>query len=121
MLAMQIHEGWIPPTAGTFPTGSRSYRNHNPGNLRSSPFEAGQLDGFAYFKSDEIGRLAFRYDLIQKAKGNSSSGLTGTSTVRDLIFTWAPPTDSNDSEAYLQSIVTLSGLPETMQLSELLK
>ena len=57
--AMAEFEGWTPQ--GSFDVGekapSRAYRNHNPGNLRSSPFALGTRDDFAFFISDEIGML----------------------------------------------------------------
>ncbi len=41
--AITIAEGWLPDKE------SRSFRNHNPGALRSSPIAIGQRNGFAYF------------------------------------------------------------------------
>lgn len=64
---------------------SVSYRNHNPGNLRFSIFQLGTRDGFAYFYNDDTGMFAMRYDLMMKCKGKTVTGLTGDSTLKDLI------------------------------------
>lgn len=119
MLAMSEHEGWSPPANGQPKGGSRSYRNHNPGNLRKSPFASGEQEGFAYFRNDFVGFMAFHWDLLQKAHGNTSTGLGPDSTLRDLIFTWAPPTDGNDSEAYLKKVCARTGLEESTTLKEI--
>ncbi len=115
---MAEHEGWKPPKSAT-DTASRSYRNHNPGNLRASPFAYSTIDGFAVFKNDALGWMALQWDIMQKAKGNTSTGLGPSSTLADLIQVWAPPTDGNDTTAYLAAVVQMSGLAPTTLLSEL--
>lgn len=117
--AMVEHEGWAPPPAGPNQTGSRSYRHHNPGNLRASPFASAVVEGFAVFRSDDVGYMAMHWDILQKSRGNTSTGLNGNSTIRELLYKWAPPSDGNDAEAYVQSVVAKSGLPESTTLSEL--
>lgn len=119
MLAMAEHEGWFPAGIANTAGGSRSYRHHNPGNLRYSPFESANIDNFSVFRSDFVGYMAFQWDLIQKATGNTRTGLSGSSTLRDLIFTWAPPSDNNNSEAYLQSVIKKTELKETTTLAEI--
>lgn len=119
MQAMAEHEGWLPAGSKECPNGSRSWRNHNPGNLRASPFAAASTDNFAVFRDDFTGYMAFHWDLIQKARGNTSTGLGPTSTLRALIFTWAPPSDNNNSEAYLQAVVARTGIKETETLAEI--
>jgi hypothetical protein len=119
MLAMAEHEGWEPLTATEAGYGSRAYRHHNPGNLRASPFASAVVDNFAVFRNDMVGWMAFHWDLMQKARGQTRTKLGPNSTLRELIFTWAPPSDSNDSEAYLQSVVKKSGLSEDTTLGEI--
>jgi len=119
ILAMAEHEGWGALGDPKYPNGTRSYRHHNPGNLRVSPFAYKVIDNYAVFKNDAIGFLAFQWDILQKAKGNTSTGLGPNSTLRDLIFTWAPKSDGNDPEKYLADVVHNSGLPETLTLKEL--
>lgn len=119
MLAMAKHEGWLTPGETKTPGGSRSYRNHNPGNLRSSPFQSGTSGGFAYFRSDFMGFMAFHWDLMQKATGNTRTRLNSKSTLRDLIHVWAPASDGNVPEAYVQEVVRESGIPADRTLGEI--
>lgn len=119
MQAIAEHEGWLVPGENNSPNGSTAYRNHNPGNLRKSPFAAGERDGFAFFRNDFVGWNALQWDLMQKARGNTSTGLTGSSTIRQLITAWAPPSDNNDTEAYIAAVMKKTGLPETTTLAQI--
>lgn len=119
MIAMSEFEGWAIPSEKTPSGGSRSYRNHNPGNLRASPFQAGTQNGFAIFKNDLLGFMAFYWDLLQKAKGNTSTDLGPESSLRDLIYTWAPPKDGNNSEKYLDHVVEKSGIRADEKLKDI--
>jgi len=119
MLAMTDFEGWTPPNKNTPKGGSMSYRNHNPGNLRNSPFASSTQDGFAVFRSDFVGFMAFHWDLMQKAHGNTVTGLNGKSTLRELIYKWAPPNDNNDTEKYLQYVILKSELNANTTLNEI--
>lgn len=119
MLAMAEHEGWHDPSHPKYPNGSLSYRNHNPGNLRASPFAVAVKGGYAVFRNDFVGFMAFHWDLMQKARGNTVTKLGPNSTLRDLIFTWAPPSDNNNSEAYLQKVIKRTGFAETITLKEI--
>jgi hypothetical protein len=119
--AIAFYEGWhASGTGNSIPeSGSVSYRNHNPGNLRSSSFQLGVRNGFAYFYNDEIGFVALLYDLWIKASGKSTTGLTPNSTIREFVHKYAPPVE-NDSEAYLEFILHQTGFKDDMQLGELL-
>lgn len=91
--AVQHHEGWYP--------GSRSYRNRNPGNLRSSPYTATEdKDGYGVFDSLVHGYTALMYDLRAKVTGHSEHGLTPNSTLDDLFDVYAPRSDKNNPNAY---------------------
>lgn len=119
-LAIAEAEGWIAATKSAIPGGSRSYRNHNPGNLRSSPHADGILDGYAVFKNDLDGFFALCWDLKQKAAGNTVTGLNSKSTIRELIYKWCPQSDGNNTEEYLQKICKMTGFADTMSLGSLL-
>lgn len=121
MAAMAAHEGFYPAGHPQYPNGSRAYRNHNPGNLRKSPFAYTEIDGYAVFRNDMVGWNAFQWDLVQKAKGNTSTGLNGESTLKELIAVWAPPEDKNDTSAYLNAVLRMTGFSEDMKLKELLE
>lgn len=113
-------EGWLTPFETKTQGGSRSYRNHNPGNLRGSPFASGILDNYAVFKTDTDGMEALKWDLRQKAKGNTTSGLHGDSSLADLVRVWAPASDNNAPESYLKQLCTKTGFAPSMKLKELL-
>lgn len=117
--ALIQHEGWVPPSAGNNYMGSRSFRNHNPGNLRSSPFSIASVGGFCVFRTDQVGLMALHWDLLQKAKGNTRTNLSGKSTIRDLITVYAPSSDGNNVEAYIKEVVAVSGLPESTTLADI--
>lgn len=121
IFAMATHEGWTPKGFDGNVDGSRSYRNHNPGNLRSSPFQCGTDGGFSVFRSDLVGYMAMEYDITMKAMGKTTTGLNGDSTIKDLINVWAPTTDGNNTQKYLDDVCALSGLAPTTKLKELLK
>ena len=113
------HEGWRPANEKTKDGGSRSFRNNNPGNLRSSPFELHQVDGFSRFASVEVGRKALVWDLKKKSLGETSTGLNGESTLSDLIRVYAPVTDGNNTDKYIQFILNETGMRPDVKLSEI--
>ena len=99
---------------------SVSWRNHNPGNLRKSPWAVGENDGFAVFVNDEIGFAALIWDLHQKATGNTNTGLNGQSTIYQLIKKY-----SGESEEIVLNYATFiekrTGFKMTMRIGDLLK
>lgn len=120
VIAISTHEGWSPVGSAEAKNGSRAYRNHNPGNLRASPFAYKIEDGYAVFRNDIIGLIALQWDIMQKAKGQTVTGLTGKSTIEQLMHKYAPSSDNNDTEAYIAYVEKASGLPRSTRLEELL-
>jgi hypothetical protein len=120
-LAIAEHEGWNPMEGGGVakeePT--IAYRNHNPGNLRSSVFETGKRDGFAVFLNDQVGFAALVYDIWCKAQGKTVTKLNGDSTIAEFIAVWAPPHE-NDTENYVKFVEMRTGLPASTTLGQLL-
>jgi len=99
---------------------SASWCNHNPGNLRKSPWAIGQNDGFAVFVNDEIGFAALIWDLHQKATGNTITGLNGQSTIYQLIKKYSG--ESNEIVMnYATFIEKRTGLKMTTNLEELIR
>lgn len=113
-------EGWASPFETKTSGGSRSYRNHNPGNLRGSPFAVGVVDNFAVFRTDMDGINALMWDIRQKARGNTSTPLTGESTLADFVRVWAPSSDNNNTEAYIKTLCSYTGFLPSMKLKELI-
>jgi hypothetical protein len=120
ILAMWEFEGWIPTNDDVNFSGSASYRRHNPLNLRRSPFAVRKENEFCVFRTDMDGLAAAKWDIIQKASGNSITGLSGKSTLRQFLASWAPASDGNNESAYLKHVLTRTGFSETMTLNELL-
>lgn len=117
---MAHFEGWYPAGQEGYPDGSLTYRHHNPCALRSSPFQVRLKDGFAVFASDMDGYAAAKWDISQKARGKTVTRLNGQSTLKDLIEVWAPKAAGNETEAYIESILTMTGFPATMKLADLI-
>lgn len=117
---MAEQEGWLNPEEAPVTGGSISYKNHNPLNLRASPFSVGERDGFCFFRTDADGFAAARWDIISKASGKSGGPLNGHSTLKDLIAVWAPESDGNDPASYLQSVLDKTGFVATMPLASFL-
>lgn len=120
--AMAEFEGWKPngnfEKMSQFP--SVSYRNHNPGNLRSSPFALGSRDGFAFFISDMVGMFSMQYDIMQKCYGKTVTTLTGNSTVSDLILIYSCA-EGAELANYISHVCKRTGFDPFMQLKEVIK
>ena len=109
MEAIARQEGYLVP-------GTRPARNFNPGDIEYGPFAeehgATGSDGrFAIFPDSATGYAAMRALLTEHYLGL---------TVTQALNKWAPPVE-NDVSAYLENVVTWTGLtPETVLTSELL-
>ena len=114
-------EGWAPAGGNTGTPGpaSVSFRNHNPGNLRSSPFALGARDGFAYFLDDQTGFFALMWDLWMKANGRTSSDLSGSSTIEKLIQIYSTA-KGEELENYLSIVERVTGLNRNTKLNVLI-
>lgn len=90
---------------------SRGYRNNNPMNVRKSPdLFKGELrpsldKQFKQFKRVEYGyRCAFVILRTYMEK-------YGLQTIRKMITRYAPPADNNDTEAYIRTVSSYTGIP----------
>ena len=87
----------------------RSVRNNNPGNIRISANDwVGKIDNpnensFETFATPELGVRAMTKQLYKYQE-------RGKSTVRDMIYTWAPPSDNNDSANYAARVAAAMGV-----------
>lgn len=120
--AMSEYEGWSPVKNQLSLAGGPTvaYRNHNPGNLRSSIFQLGVRDGFAVFYNDATGMFAMCYDIFMKAQGKTSTGLNGNSTIRELIAKWSAGTPES-VEKYTAYVCSRTGLTPDTKLEKLIK
>lgn len=111
-MAMSIQEG--------FPiVGSRAARNHNPLNLKyvGQVLAKGRDDkGFCMFENDDDGWKACLNDLRFKRDGKSITGLSGNSTVADLICVWTKGDPESIQQSYINSVCIRLNISPTFQL-----
>ena len=128
-----VNEGWSATANGG--VGSRSYRNNNPGNLLYSPdlqsIDPGVTrennpygaDKFAKFSTPELGAKALvenkikrwangnmpstsgNQEIIEQYKGGKKYTKNTPPTIAQFFYTYAPPTDGNNTEQYIASII----------------
>lgn len=105
--------------------------NHNPGNLRDCPWfpKLAQLNSAktAIAHPEKLLREYPDGELVQYAKGfwvprSRAEGVAGAAHVialhiaqgdslRKLISIWAPPSDGNDTELYIQHVAEWASIP----------
>lgn len=120
--AIAEFEGWNYPglSGPQKENGSPSWNNHNPGNLRASPFAIGTRNNFAVFINDEMGFQALVWDLWKKCRGETSTRLSSESTIYDLIKVYSAEPESIVLN-YALFIEKRTGLKMTMKIGELLR
>lgn len=90
-------------------------RNNNPGNMRSSG------GGFQTFDTPKAGLEAMQKDLLAKVSGNSPImkahyGDGYAPTLRNVISTWAPPSENN-TDNYINFVSQHAGIDPDQPLS----
>lgn len=94
----------------------RGLANKNPGNIRNNPAinyqgEVPSTDkAFKQFSEIFWGYRAIFKDLIFKVTH-------GIDTIEHIIYMYAPPTDHNDTEAYVKAVVKESGIDRKAKLT----
>ncbi|WP_192956072.1 hypothetical protein [Klebsiella pneumoniae] len=94
--------------------GPRGVRNNNPGNLEASssnPWvgQTGSDGRFAKFETPEHGIRALGRNLISYQR-------QGIDTVSEIINRWAPPSDNNDTAAYIKAVCAQLGVTANQPL-----
>lgn len=87
---------------------ARGIRNNNPGNLeysKANPWvgQTGDDGRFAKFETPEHGIRALGRNLLSYQR-------QGIDTVNDIINRWAPPSDNNNTDAYIQAVCAQLGV-----------
>ena len=90
--------------------GSRSWRNNNPGNIRSASNEIGKAGGFSVFSDWATGFNA----IISLLKSDNYIDLT----IYEAISKYAPSIE-NDTENYKKLIEKFTGLDGNKKIKEL--
>lgn len=101
-----------PPASGSDTT--MSVRNNNPGNMRKG-------SGFASFDSPKAGLAAMQNDLEHKISGaspvmKSRYGDNYQPTIRNVVSTWAPPSENN-TDNYINFVSQHSGISPDQPLT----
>ena len=107
---IMVAEGWKPSRP------SVTFRNHNPGALRSSPFAIGTRDDFALFLDDDVGFFALCWDLAKKCKGETVTDLGPNSTVYDLIKVYTAETDQERLDNYVRVVERIANVYQNTPL-----
>lgn len=89
--------------------GSIGLRNNNPGNLRTGPMGADGNRAFGKYATPLAGLTAM-------ARNIESYARHGFNTVSSIINRWAPPSDHNDTAAYIQDVAKQLGVNAREQL-----
>jgi hypothetical protein len=93
---------------GGYGDSARGIRNNNPGNLeysKTNPWvgQTGDDGRFAKFETPEHGIRALGRNLLSYQR-------QGIDTVNDIINRWAPPSDNNNTDAYIQAVCAQLGV-----------
>ena len=110
---IQESEGWV--------AGSRSYRNHNPGNLKYAG-QAGTTgpdkEGFCVFINDQLGFHALVRQLGIACAGQSKA-YSPDMTLKDFTIKYAQPKSEQALENYLKPIISRLGVPSDIQIKNI--
>ena len=104
--------------------GTANWRMNNPGNLRMTPWTKGQGGVVGEGDAGPSGKFAVFSTLAdgRKAKENLLFGgrtVYGNLDLRSAMYKYAPPSDNNPTEGYLQSILQATGASDTTKLAEM--
>ena len=112
--AIQTQEGYYP--------GSLAYQNNNPGNLvyAGQPGATQGAGGFARFSSYNAGLSALDNQITLDATRGTDINGNPTTTVSELLSSWAPASDPrNNTAAYIASVSAQTGYDPDAPLSSL--
>lgn len=90
----------------------RGIRNNNPGNIRISenqwrgklPVDKSVEDEFERFKTMELGIRALMINV------RTYMNRDGLNTIEKIMHKWAPPSDNNPTEAYIEYVSKETGV-----------
>lgn len=112
--AIQDHEGFYP--------GSRSYRNHNPGNIKhigQAKAVGKDSKGFAIFATYADGYMELRNMLVRACTGGSMN-YKPTMTLLEFFAKYAPSSDNNNPKHYAETVAKKIGVSPHIQIKDLL-
>lgn len=123
-LAIQEKEGFFSAGTTSFPNGSRSWRNNNPGNIKAfGKYKTMSMDvdagGFCIFASYEKGLEALKI-LLTDASTGVSKVYKPTMTLLDFYNVYSPSSDGNSPATYALYVAKRIGVAVTTQIKELI-
>ncbi len=119
--AIMQEEGWYGPSA-LHPQGSRSWRNRNPGNIRSGHrMTTVDSAGYAQYKTLCDGYQDLLDDLNAKFTGRTTTGLGPDSTIQQFFEVYAPSADHNQPDSYARYVANFISLALGKPISSLSK
>ena len=89
----------IATAEGFFVQGSLPERNNNPGDLRAAPWLLHTVVGGGFWQASSVG--AGVAGLLHQIALDIARG----QSLRQLIYSWAPPSDGNNTANYLTETV----------------
>jgi hypothetical protein len=97
--------------------GTRAWRNGNPGNVKFDKKndwdgQVGKAGGFCVFEEPKWGERATKH-LLRVYAGRRQ-------TLGEGIYSYAPPSDNNDTEAYNRFVAQVTGIHRDTKLSDVL-
>ncbi|MBR0682741.1 hypothetical protein GXW74_19775 [Roseomonas eburnea] len=103
---VDMRQDWPAPPAAGDPNAPRGIRNNNPLNLEfrsGQPGVVGNDGRFGRYQTMEDGLFAGAQQILRWVD-------RGDTTLTALITRWAPPSDNNDTAAYVQRVARDTGL-----------
>lgn len=89
-------------------------RLNNPGDLKDP-----KTGTFRAFSSPEEGFTALKNDLQAKISGNTSTGLSANSSLKDFAGKYAPDSDGNNSSQYAEKLAKKLGVNSNTSIGSL--
>jgi hypothetical protein len=120
---VQRVEGYYPPGTPNYPNGSVAWQNNNPGNLRfaGQPGASAGVKGYAKFPTYADGYQALLNQINMQAtpgyRAPNGTTYPNGQTLSEFINQYAPAADSNNTSAYLSTLVQSTGYPPDTLLS----
>lgn len=120
-LAIQEHEGWFPAGTAGYPTGSRSWRNKNPGNIKyvgQARAIGKDTKNFCIFDSYADGFETLK-DLIRFAVSGKSKWYKPDMSIRQFFAVYAPSYDNNNPTSYANTVAKKLGVDVDYKIKDI--
>ena len=117
-MAIKDYEGYFTPEQRP-PHGSISYRQNNIGNLRFSPFEVDNRNGFSVFSTYEQGVEALKHQITIAVDGRSRVYRPDMTLLR-FFEVYAPTDDNNNPRSYAQYVASRLGVSINTPINQII-